>query len=186
MIRFSINGKNYQKPSEWSEIDVATFQRLAHLENDYTDLVGLMAALMGIPKKELSNTKADLTSQTREALKLVANEAPLWEEILHKDMFLYKETYYKVPKDLSLARFGQKVLLQNRLTNNNPADCIAYAVALYIQPLIDKTFDEEKIDALEEEILKLPAIEVYPLANFFLDKLLLFKLLGSKGFNPYQ
>lgn len=186
MIRFMIHGSNYQMPSEWKEIDVACFQRLAHMENDYTDLIGLLAALMGIDKKELTNSKADMTLPTTEALKLVANEQPLWAEILHKDMFLYKEKYYKVPKDLSLEIFGKKVLLQNKLTHNHPADCIAYAVALYLQSIIDGEFDENKIEPLEVEILKLRAVDVYPIANFFLQKLQLFKLLGNKGFNPYQ
>ena len=185
MIRFSINGKRYKMPSLWKEVDVATFQRLAHLENDYTDLVALMAALMGIEKKELTNSKADLHLQTREALRLVADEVPLWEQIPHKDKFTFKGEQYDVPKDLEMELFGQKVLLNNKLAANDPADCVAYAVALYMQPGIDGEFDDKKITPLEEEILALPVIDIFPIANFFLIRLQRRKQLGKVGLDQY-
>ena len=66
-------------PESWEQINVATFQRLAHLENDYTDTLALLAALMNVSRKELMNSKDNLRAETTAALKLVALQQPAWE-----------------------------------------------------------------------------------------------------------
>ena len=144
-------------PESWEEINVACFQRLAHLENDYTDTLALLAALMNVSRKELMNSKDNLRAETTAALKLVALQQPTWEAPVRTGtggqpdpkLFTFEGKQYKVPKDLSFQRFGQKVLLQNKLLSEEPADCIAYAVALYMQPILDGSFDDEKIEPLE-------------------------------------
>ncbi|MCH8244676.1 hypothetical protein IIB97_02200 [Patescibacteria group bacterium] len=181
-------------PESWEEINVATFQRLAHLENDYTDTLALLAALMNVSRKELMNSKDNLRAETTAALKLVALQQPTWESQpdpsvparAGKKLFTFEGKQYKVPKDLSFQRFGQKVLLQNKLLSEEPADCIAYAVALYMQPILDGSFDDEKIEPLEQKILLMPALDIFWIATFFLNKLKLFKRLGSVGFNPFH
>lgn len=173
-------------PESWEQINVATFQRLAHLENDYTDTLALLAALMNVTRKELMNSKDNLRAETTAALKLVALQQPTWEAQPDKKLFTFEGKQYKVPKDLSFQRFGQKVLLQNKLLSEEPADCIAYAVALYMQPILDGSFDDEKIEPLEQKILLMPALDIFWIATFFLNKLKLFKRLGSVGFNPFH
>ena len=173
-------------PESWEEINVACFQRLAHLENDYTDTLALLAALMNVSRKELMNSKDNLRAETTAALKLVALQQPTWEKQPDPKLFTFEGKQYKVPKDLSFERFGQKVLLQNKLLSEEPADCIAYAVALYMQPILDGSFDDEKIEPLEQKILLIPALDIFWIATFFLNKLKLFKRLGSVGFNPFH
>jgi len=186
MIYFKIGSEQHQMPSTWREMDTATFVRLSHLDNDYADMFSLMAALTNIDKDKLLNAKSAFETQTRAALKLVADEVPLWEQIPHKDQFIFKGKAYKVPKNLEMERFGQKVMLQNRLLNNAANDCLAFAVALYMQPIIDGKFNNDKILPLEEEILKMPAIDIYPLAVFFLNKLKEYKTLTNAGLNPFH
>ena len=183
MIYFKVGKKRYEMPSAWQEVTVRTFERMAVFENDYSDKYGMLAALANIDKDELLNAKEHLGTMVTEGLRLLSDEQQLLDKIPHKAFFSYKGEAYKVPKDLEGELFGQKVELQTKLMNEEPAGLIAFAVALYMQPIIDKKFDEARVKVLAEEFRDLPIIDLYPLANFFFSELQKYKMLGKLGFD---
>ena len=122
MIYFKIDNVPYEMPSTWKEIDVATFQRLAAFKKDYSDLVGLVAALVGVDREKLMNAKDHGLGRLHvDALKMVADDQPLWEQIPHRDKFKFRDEFHDVPKDMGATRYGQKIMLQQRLAENEPA-----------------------------------------------------------------
>ena len=185
MIHFQINKVQYQMPSQWQEVNVETFERLAELDNDYTDTLKFLAALSGVDYSTLMNAKESLGAMVTSGLKFIADQQPLLQKIPHKSHFVFEGKGYKVPKDMELERFGQKIMMQQRMSTKQPHECIAFAVALYMQPIIDGKFDEAKIADLEAEVKKMSIIEIYPLANFFFSQLKLYRLVGRKGFQPF-
>ena len=50
----------------------------------------------------------------------------------------------------------------------------------------DGSFLDTEVEPLEKKILLMPAIDIFHIATFFLDKLILFKKLGNAGFNPFH
>ena len=182
MLYFKLNKVPYTIPTKWEEVNVATFQRIASLEDNYQDEIKLLCALIDIEETVLLNSTDSIREVKTAALKLVANNAPFSD--IPKDEFTYKGTTYKTPH-VEMQMIGQKEMLQSRLRDSTPSSCIAYAVALYLQPLIDGKFEREAIEVLEQELLYFPALEVYPVALFFLRELRKYKQLGNAGFNPF-
>jgi len=185
MVHFEIiyrgNKTKHTLPSKWEEVTVKQFIDLEGSKGT-DNPTELLSILSGVPLPKIMDTKSNLQIQIDEALNFITLNPPAWKELALRDKYLFKGQFYNVPKDLELETFGQKILLQNKLNaTDNPIQVIAYAIAIYMQKVIDGRFDEKKAEGLEKEVLQMRITEVYPLAIFFFQELTKFKRFGVKG-----
>ncbi|GAG36374.1 unnamed protein product, partial [marine sediment metagenome] len=74
--------------------------------------------------------------------------------------------------DIELERLGQKIMLQAAMGKHKYIyEGVAEAVAIYLVPeLNDGEFDDGMIEEVAAQVSKLKIVDVYPVADFFLDK----------------
>jgi len=185
MVHFQIKYKGqttkHTLPSKWEEVTVKQFIDLEGSKGTENP-TKLLSILSGVPLPKIMDTKTNLQLQINEALNFITLNPPNWKELALRDRYLFYGTFYYIPKNLELETFGQKILLQNKLNaTDNPIEVIAYAIAIYMQKVIDDRFDEKKAEVLEKEVLQMRITEVYPLAIFFFHQLIKFKRYGVKG-----
>jgi len=189
MISFHITQRGqttkHTLPSKWEEVTVKQFIDLEGSKGT-DNPTKLLSILSGIPLPKIMDTKTNLQIQINEALNFITLNPPEWKMLSLRDVYLFKGQFYNVPKDLELETFGQKILLQNKLNaTDNPITVIAYAIAIYMQKVIDGRFDENKANKLEKEVLQMRITEVYPLAIFFFHQLTKSKKYGVKGLHQF-
>jgi len=194
-------------PSSWDEMTVKNFIDLEGSKGNTANPTELLSILSGVPLPKIMDTRTNLQIQIDEALNFITFNPPNWKELSLRDRYKFKSIDYHVPNginfiqkivrfflglfkykfhmrpnDLELETFGQKIMLQNKLNaTDNPIEVIAYAIAIYMQKVIDGRFDEKRAEILEKEVMQMRITEVYPLAIFFFHQLIKFKRFGVKG-----
>ena len=172
MIKFKIKDKTYEIPTKWEEITIDQFIGIDAW--DKKDIVRLISVLTDAPYDIVYNA---------DALYIEENVLPSIEFLKETPDFnampktiTLKGKEYPTPKDEGFFTFGQKILLQNKISetvkeNRAMSDCISFAIANYYQPIISgKKHDDDLVELLESEIGKTKMFEAYPVGAFFLRK----------------
>jgi hypothetical protein len=188
-----------------------TYGQLIRLRMEPTNDIGqLLDILTGIPRAiwmQLSITEA---AKIQKFLQWVIESPCKWEELKVPKTLHYKGVDYPIPADLGMDTFGQKIVLEAKISaivsemlkatgRTNMPDpkkfaeyaqhksatqmmtLIPYIVAIYMQPRVQgKQFDESEITEIEYEILNCRAVEVYPIGNFFIQSLIVSAQSGAK------
>jgi hypothetical protein len=78
----------------------------------------------------------------------------------------------ELPEDIQELSIGQNIAMLETIEGSNDLrGCISMATAIYLQPLIDKDkFNMKRVKALNDEILKMPAVQIYPIGFFLLRR----------------
>ena len=172
-------GKNisFTIPNSWDECSTDLFFKLA--ATDPTDYVAMLSILSGIDKKTLSNVK-----QLGLDMVLEPHLAWMGDKIDWKNIEPPKEIYLgikklKVPTDLDLESYGQKLVLDSMVdqctktegekSQVNMTKLIPYAFAVYFaHKYYDEDFDSDLVDKFLPHVGRLPIMTVYPIGAFFL------------------
>ena len=177
MIKFSFEDQQISLPTKWSEVTVAMFCAEGYRSGNS---VKLLAALSGIEEKQLFNTTKDLTKYFKKASDFIVKNPDGWKgEPTVPTTFTLLDVECKVPKNIELERFGQKVMFGTAVHKHKYTDeAIPEAIALYLAPQIYPDDWYERIDEVAEAVGELKIIDCYSLASFFLLNI---KALKSAG-----
>lgn len=170
MIKFKFIDATIEAPDCWDDVLVSHFINPYFLSRDS---VSLLASLSGIDRDVLLQTKADIAGPlTRMVDFIVKDPEGFTRKEAPKEFKLMGKTC-KVPLDIELERVGQKIMFQDALGKHKFVyEGIPEAIAIYLIPeLNDGKFDDGMIEEVAAEVRKLKIVDVFPLANFFLNSL---------------
>lgn len=169
-------------PASWREVTVKQFLAL----KDKNDPIQIFAAFASVSPhlvfmaKDTRNLRKSLDG----ALKWVSEDEPDWVEIDKGGIFIFQGNPYSV-KSIESLSFGIVSLLEQRMApvkiegKDEEEDTFIepdlnaltpFACALYLQPLIDGEYKEDRLGFFEDKVLEAPAIQMFPLASFFFSK----------------
>ena len=190
MIKAKIKHKkktlNIDVPERWEECKLKHIVNLDLWEGDNTDVIGLMACFVDLPQEVLEATNTNLWDELFKILSFVF-DPPTWHNLKRPDKIEINGRYIKVPNNLELESFGQKVMaMQKMVADQDSIKVIPDILAIYLQPVYDGKFSRPRIEVLKEYILECKAIDTVPIGRFFFRKLLRPKRFGLLGLNKYQ
>lgn len=82
--------------------------------------------------------------------------------------FKYGNREIPLPKNLGRLTLAQNLFMKKAITSKDSRSYIAFALAIYLQPLIDGSqFNEDRVDQLEKEFLQLPISQTYQVGFFY-------------------
>ena len=167
MIDFKFSKATISAPSEWKDVTVEMFSHPYFLTRD---AVGILSVLTGIEKHVLMNTKEDLEGPLTRMVTFLGENPEGYKNYKIKPIKVNGITC-KIPKDIELERLGQKIMLSAVMMKNKYVyEGIAEAVAIYLVPELNNgEFDDSMIEEVTEQVGKLKIIDVWPVADFFLD-----------------
>ena len=182
MIHFTVNETEpAQCPSCWAETTTRIYQRLAGGLKKGDNDVKLFSLLSGTNYAELwVDNREDLDAAIYQAVAFVGNEPQDFKKAPRAQTFrLGDRPPIDIPKRIQKLTVGQNFAIRERLATMAKADpklpletLISYAMAVYLQPIIDQAnFDPERAAELEEEILEMPIADTYPVGFFLLRRL---------------
>lgn len=188
MVTFEANGKKLEVAVTWFEASTDCFQKIYLANPELDEPLKIFAGMTGVPYTSLAASDAeDLEAALYQATAFVFNERQPFRKAPLPETFRIQDRIVKIPQ-----RLGRCTLAQNQKARQLGAAAekaghcmetlISKFVAIYLQPLVDSAdFDYERAQLLEQDILKRPIAETYPIGNFYFGKL---KNFGGVGF-PY-
>ena len=164
-------------PDRWLDVNVRQFLAL----RDRNDPIHIFAAFADVDPHLVF--MAEDSNQMREAMtkafEWVAREEPDWPKIRKGQIFRFQGNPYKI--DIEKLPFGISILLEQRMQETEDLNVLTpYACAVYLQPLLDGEYKEDRVEEVEELVLKAPAIDMFPLASFFFSKLIGLRIYGPE------
>ena len=173
MKRIILCGKRVSIPESWIELSTGMWVQLMNIADGTTELA-LISAFTGLSEEVLSKSK-DINID-RKVFGIVGwYSVPIdFKALKRKTKVTVAGKEVKIPKDLGFKTLGQKILLQQRMktTKGSLSSLIPYAFAVYTAPeVLGDEYDLSNVDEfVESEINKIPIIDVFPIASFFLRK----------------
>lgn len=178
---FKLGKHKFTVPNSWDECSTNLFFELAGA--DHSDYIEMIAILSGLPRSVISQSRQlDLDT--------ILDPHLTWmgEQINWKKIKPPKEIYFgiktlKVPTDLDLETFGQKLVMDSIIDENtktkgkgkgkqsvvNLSKLIPAAFAVYFAAkYYEKDFERELVDEFLPIVGELPIMTVYPIGSFFL------------------
>jgi len=172
MIQFSIkteDGKHrVSSPASWREINLG---QLIDIETkwDKKDPIQLFSIITGLDIALLSNSNQNGLEDKMMAICAFAYDQPDWEHLDKPKYIEIGTEAYITPTNISKKMLGQKIMI-NQIAIKEGVDLIKHIpkiVAIYMQPIIDGDYKDERLEEIEELLLKSSAMECFALARFF-------------------
>lgn len=171
-----------QLPTGWDEISFKKYHELEEWRiTDGKDLVKALSILTDVPEGiwDKCNYKMFQTIVIPNILWM--SKPPKIRKIRLKDEIKIMGKMVKVPKNIDLETLGQKIAVDQKMTDyilKYKDDVIklsywqySFIMAAYISPKInDKEFDLEYTEIVQGHIQNMPFTEVMPYAAFFFKK----------------
>lgn len=168
MIRFHFDNLSVELPTSWDEVKVHHFIDPLFLSGNP---IKLLAALSGVPEKQLANTTEDVTNKFKKVTDFMAADPLGWRGNKDQKRVTIKGKTYDVPENIELKMFGQKIMLGQAIKKSEFIyGAIPDAFAIYFGPMIypDDWYEIERQNELKRLVLDMPISQVYPVATFFL------------------
>ena len=198
--------EHFQCPTDWDEVSFGQYIKMMRVFSTQEDIhmreLSVLQIFTGIPAADWDHATADQQNIIFEAIAFL-NQAPKLDNLQTPKHFNYKGGAYPIPTDLEQLTYRQMITIQGilQVVNMNweeqqkKKDEIKKIpdwmvlrewprlVAYGMQPIIDGGIkvDEARAEALAKEFEQMPVLDIYPIANFFLSKMLKFKLHGMRG-----
>ena len=192
--------KTIQVPIRWEETSVELFQKIAKEWDG--DRLNLFSIITGLKIDNLQHSKDPLVHEAFEgATRFVFEQHVNWSGLpLPKTVEIAGKSV-EIPKNLGRLSLGQNIAIREKMDEVTESrteesikvffvdkfmydEIIAFAIATYLQPLIDgKPYDDERAAEIEKEILKMNILKVYAIGFFFLSRLQNF---GASQNTSYQ
>lgn len=185
MIGFTITDNKGKRtrvvcPNSWEEV---TLKQLLEIEECNMEPISLFSILSGVQFTILEESKdTDLEYMLYEAVAFI-HKTPVWDKLKPPSKIEAAGKVITVPKDISVLTLGQKIMFdQLLLASKSLIEVIPKVLAIYFQPLFDDSkYDRERLADTEKIIVELPAIQMYSIANFFLNSRETLKKFGMIG-----
>jgi len=166
--------KEITPATSWATTTTEQFQKMA-IDWDGEDLVKLFSIISGMEYKALANTHDfALEEQLLSATKFVYNEPMNFKDDQIPTHIDLNGKQVRIPKSVGDLSIGQNIHVRQAIEKAKcPEELISFVTAIYLQTLYDETqdFDYHRAMELEQDILKLPITQTYPIGIFFLKKL---------------
>jgi hypothetical protein len=179
-LKIKFENASLQVPDCWEEVKVGHFIKPEFLSGD---VVGLLAALVGVEKHVLMNSTDNIEADLQKMVQFYIEDPKGYSKGTVKPFRVMGKTV-KIPKDIELERLGQKILFAAAIGKYKfTYEAIPEAVAIYIIPSLteDGNFDDAMLEEVTEAVKQLRIVDVYPVADFFLNSLRPMKKSGRKS-----
>lgn len=174
MITVKLKSKNElyvgQLPESWQEL---TTEQYIAIEAD-TQPLELFSILTNIPLDvvENANLSSEQAGKYTEKIATFYNNPPDLEKLPKQ-----KIEGVSLPKRLDMQTFGQKVILEEAIKSvEDMRKIIPDAIAIYLQPAVENTFDSKRVPVYKQKVLQMPIMKTYPWASFFFSSLIDYKV----------
>lgn len=169
MIPLSANGKDFNLPISWSEVTAKQYRGLLGADH----LAQQLEALTGMPAADWENLReVDFEERIAPVIDFLNEGLDLSGLPVPDEIEIRKGERVKVPKDITLKAWGQKLSLQaelGKVLGQNTAlrylDAVIFATAIYLCP--EPYSDSRARDLAANEISALPITTVFPIGDFF-------------------
>lgn len=152
----------------WEECLTYEFQELVQLKDP--NILSVFCVMANQKYDEVAVVKDGLLERK---LYLISNFY-FNQEQAFKQLSLPREFFgVKIPLRLELMTIEQNMHMRRRMVPGEKLEAqISWAIAIYLQPLIDKTgFDEKRVEEIEKVVRNMRIYETYALGFFILSKL---------------
>lgn len=161
-------------PDSWDRLTVEQFQKI--IVWDKKDLIELFSILSGIDRDKLYNAHDPTLEEKLIRCSHFISQPPQFSKDV-PDFITLPDKHdngvkVKIPKNTASLSIGQSIMVRQKLDGLEVYEQVmAFACAVFLQPLVDGEPNEERIYELEAYILKMPIVEIYPLGFFLLSPL---------------
>lgn len=182
MIKARINGKRIDLPSGWHEMDTDTYQRIKSIEEP--TLISLFSAVVGFDYQAVAESSdSDLELAMYQVTSYIVNTAG--EEYFRKadppQFFQIGGKKVAVERNLEAMTIEQNLVVRQKLASLKFLEqAIAFVIAVYLQPKVDGKFDVNRAKELEQEVLRMPIEDTFPIGFFLLKRLQTFGKSGVR------
>lgn len=176
MIQFNLQIEGQKKiritsPASWREL---TLGQLIDMETkwDGNNIVDLFSIVTGVDIKDIKNSTTQGLEDTMLAICSFALNQPNWESLPRPEKIQIGEKFYDTPKSIERKMFGQKLMVSQMVIKEGKDLMLKLPkiIAIYMQPIIEGEFDDERLEAIEKQLLNSPAMDCYALGLFFFQK----------------
>lgn len=154
-------------PESMDQVSTGVYQKLVPV----TDRLEAYEIISGVPRETLERlTNQDLEFALSNCLVLIKSDAEFKNKEVPKRLII-GDVEVKVPKRIEGLSVGQAIHVRQHLESVKFYEqAISLTIAVYLQPTYDNLpFDFDQALELEQEILKMPITETYPLGFFLLS-----------------
>jgi len=173
MIKLKLKTQNgtlhIECKSSWDELTLSEFIQLETVGISALSPLKIFSILTGLEVDILANASGKEVLNNLTGVTSFINSAPKFEDLPPPKTIMIGDKAYKTPLDFEKTMLGQKILLQQIIANNKQ-DIIKElpnVLAIYLQPVIDGKFKDERLPEVRETLMDSPAIPAYALAQFF-------------------
>lgn len=177
----------YLIAESWEQLSTDAYQRIIQ-EWDRKDLIKLFSILSGIEYGAIASSNSEeLEEHLIVATSFVFEEKPKFKDLPMPATIRIRDTVIIIPTELGRLPIAQNIHVRQRLAQvyaklGSYDELISFAVAIYLQPLVDGgDFDFKKALELEDLVKKLPIVTTYSLGFFLLSQRRSFGLIIMQG-----
>lgn len=180
-IIIQINDYKYEIPASWEEVTLEQYIDL-DLYREELSPIRLLSILTRLNFDILSNLPCDeFILKVMPMLNWIGENYDVFASRRKREIQIGNYLFDTII-DVGKERLGQKLYMQQLVNNgikNNVNHCllIAPVVANYYAPYIhpDKKWNESHIKEFEKMVMKMPMVDAYAEANFFLNGYIVFQ-----------
>lgn len=186
MKKFELNGKEFQMPTDWSEVSLKHYVELTKLEENKSEyifgelyLLKVIEVLCGADSGELDDLTIDMVSDLSQSVGFFQTE-PKWNNTRNIKI---GDVDYVFPADLNKLTMGEYISIKTLQENSqSQADAIPYILAVILRPgelvkneetgkeyWVQNKFDANNIEYRRELFMKQPVFDLMGPVSFFLN-----------------
>jgi hypothetical protein len=161
-----------QVPESWQEVTTEKFIRIIK-EWDGEDWIKLFSILSDQDYDGISQSKdSKLEGTLYQAIEFVLSNFD-FEKLEVPSFLMFNNRQVQIPKNIGRLSIGQSIQARKSLEGlSDIREGISMITAIYLQPLIDKeNYDHLRAIEIEQDILKMPIIHIFPIGFFLLREL---------------
>lgn len=185
-ITIQINDYKYDIPASWEQVTLEQYIDL-DLYREELSPIRLLSILTRLNYDILSNLPCDeFILKVMPELKWIGENYDVFSAKRKKEIQIGNYLFDTII-DVGKERLGQKLYMQQLVNNaikNNVNHCllIAPVVANYYAPYVhpEKKWNESHIKDFESMVMKMPMVDAYAEANFFLNGYIVFQKKKAK------
>ena len=173
MVAIKVNGHPYNLPTQWSEINVATYREMERHAFELNS-VRLFSILTGIDYDMLINFDcSQFDEKVLQHLSFV-HDVPEWDKLPKPEHLVIDGVEYKVPESIESTTWFQRTMLKTLAVNGvqeklQMIELVAPCLTYMMQPVIEGKVSDKNYKELQKKMDQLPIEQAYPVATFFLS-----------------
>jgi hypothetical protein len=185
MKHFKIREQEYQMPTEWNDVTLEVYVRLAELEEKKEAfgipelyLLKVLECLCNAEDGDLDELTLDIVNELVGLIGYIQEE-PNWVNTNH---LVIDEVDYVFPNDLNRLTMGEYISIKTLQENNTTAGIIPYILAIILRPgtkevdaetgkekWVQEKFSTSNLEWRKELFMKQPVFNLMGPVTFFLN-----------------